>query len=31
LSGWQPRRSSVPGIKPVPGSWYDGTTVVPVA
>ena len=27
----RPRRSSVPGIKPVPGRWYGGTTVVPRA
>ena len=26
-----PGRSSVPGIKPVAGRWYDGTTVVPAA
>ena len=26
----RPGRSSVPGIKPVPGRWYGGTTVVPV-
>ena len=29
LSGRGPRRSSVPGIKPVPKRWYGGTTVVP--
>src|SRR6266567_4106838 len=29
LSGGRPRRSSVCGIKPVPGRWYGGTTFVP--